>query len=82
MNIFLILLMSLFMAGYYMFFAPNTRVVEQETDHAIVVSDLRSIAECALAVHNAKITGNTFDDINSRPGPPSCPSGSADRHRG
>ncbi len=46
-----------------MFFAPNTRVVEQETDHAIVVSDLRSIAECALAVHNAEIIGNTFDDI-------------------
>ena len=46
-----------------MFFAPNTRVVEQETDHAIVVSDLRSIAECVLAVHNAKIIGNTFDDI-------------------
>ena len=63
MNIFLIMLMSLFMAGYYMFFAPNTRVVEQETDYAIAVSDLRSIAECALAVHNATITGNTFNDI-------------------
>ena len=63
MNIFLIMLISLFMAGYYMFFAPNTRVVEQETDHAIVVSDLRSIAECALAVHNAEITGNSFNDI-------------------
>ena len=51
------------MAGYYMFFAPNTRVVEQETEHAIIVSDLRSIAECAIAVHNAEITGGTFDDI-------------------
>ena len=51
------------MGGYYMFFAPNTRVTEQETDRAIVVSDLRSIAECALAMHNAEITGNTFDDI-------------------
>ncbi len=63
MNIFLIMLISLFMAGYYMFFAPNTRVLEHETDRAIIVSDLRSIAECALAVHNAEITGNTFDDI-------------------
>ena len=63
MNIFLIMLISLFMGGYYMFFAPNTRVAEQETDHAIVVSDLRSIAECALAVHNAEITGGTFNDV-------------------
>ena len=63
MNIFLILLMSLFMGGYYMFFAPNTRIVEQETEHAIVVSDLRSIAECALGVHNAEITGNAFNDV-------------------
>jgi len=63
MNIFLIMLISLFMAGYYMFFAPNTRVIEQETNHAIVISDLRSIAECTLAVHNAAINGNTFDDV-------------------
>ena len=63
MNIFLIMLISLFMAGYYMFFAPNTRVVEQETENAIVVSDLRSVAECAIAVHNAKIAGGTFDDV-------------------
>ena len=63
MNIFLIMLISVFMAGYYMFFAPNTRVVEHETDQAIVVSDLRSIAECALAVHNAKIAGGMFDDV-------------------
>ena len=63
MNIFLVMLISLFMAGYYMFFAPNTRVIEQETEHAIAVSDLRSIAECALAVHNAEIAGNKFDDI-------------------
>lgn len=63
MNIFLVMIISVFMMGYYMFFAPNTRVIEQETDHAIIVSDLRSIAECALAVHNAEITGNTFDDI-------------------
>ena len=46
-----------------MFFAPNTRVIEHETDSAVIISDLRSIAECALAVHNAEITGNTFNDI-------------------
>ena len=63
MNIFLIMLMSVFMAGYYMFFAPNTKVQEQETDYAIAQSDLRSIAQCALAVHNARINGNDFEDV-------------------
>ncbi len=63
MNIFLILLMSVFMVGYYMFFAPNTRVPEQETDYAISVSDLRSVAECMIATHNAQIAGDVFDDI-------------------
>lgn len=51
------------MAAYYMFFAPSARVPEQETDHAIAVSDLRSVVECALAVHNAQIAGTVFDDI-------------------
>ncbi len=63
MNIFLVMLISLFMAGYYMFFAPNTRKPEQETDTAIATSDLRSVAECALAVHNAQIVGTSFDDV-------------------
>jgi len=51
------------MAGYYMFFAPNTRVHEQETDYAISQSDLRSVADCMIAVHNAKIMGGEFVDI-------------------
>jgi hypothetical protein len=63
MNIFLIMLMSVFMAGYYMFFAPNTKIAEQETDRAIAVSDLRSVAQCALAVHNAQINNNIFEDV-------------------
>ena len=63
MNIFLIMLISVFMAGYYMFFAPNTKIQEQEAAYAIAVSDLRSVAQCALAAHNAKINNNTFEDI-------------------
>lgn len=63
MNIFLVLIMSLFMAGYYMFFAPNTRVHEQETDYAISQSDLHSVADCMIAVHNAKIMGGEFIDV-------------------
>ena len=63
MNIFLVMLISVFMAGYYMFFAPSARIPEQETEYAISVSDLRSIAECAIAVHNAQIAGTTFNDV-------------------
>ena len=63
MNIFLIMLLSLFMAGYYMFFAPNTRVPYQETEVAISTSDLRSVAECAIATHNATISGYEFQDV-------------------
>lgn len=63
MNIFLILLVSLFMVGYYMFFGPNTRVPEHETDFAIEQSDLRSVAECAVAVHNSRINNYVFEDV-------------------
>ena len=63
MNIFLVMLISVFMAAYYMFFAPSARVPEQETNTAVAVSDLRSVAECTLATHNAQITGNSFDDV-------------------
>lgn len=63
MNIFLIMLISVFMAAYYMFFAPSARVPEQETAQAVATSDLRSIAECALATHNAQISGHEFKDI-------------------
>lgn len=63
MNIFLVLLISVFMAGYYMFFAPSARIPEQETEYAISVADLRSIAECAIATHNAQIAGGRFEDV-------------------
>ena len=63
MNIFLVMLVSLFMAGYYMFFGPNTRIREHETEYAIAKSDLRSVAECVMAVHNAKIGNYDFEDV-------------------
>ena len=62
MNIFLVMLISLFMVGYYMFFAPSARIPEQETEYAISMADLRSIAECTIAVHNARISGREFLD--------------------
>lgn len=63
MNIFIMILVTLFMTGYYMLSAPSQRVAETETDVAVSRADMRAIAECALAMHNAQIKGYTFDDV-------------------
>lgn len=63
MNIFIMILVALFMAGYYMMDSPNQKIQEQETEYAIGKSDMRMIAQCATAVHNAQIKGTEFQDI-------------------
>ena len=63
MNIFVMILIALFMGTYYLISSPSLRIREQEIDYAITRADLRSIAECTLAAHNAAINGETFDDI-------------------
>ena len=63
MNIFIMILVALFMAGYYIMDSPNQKIPEQETEYAIEKSNLRMIAQCATAVHNAQIKGTEFDDI-------------------
>ena len=63
MNIFIMILIALFMGTYYLISSPSLRIREQEIDYTITRADLRSIAECTLAAHNAKINNQTFDDI-------------------
>ena len=63
MNIFIMILVALFMAGYYMFDSPSQRIANHETQNAIMQSDLRTIAQCATALHNAQINGTNFQDI-------------------
>ena len=63
MNIFMMILVAVFMLGFYMISSPSQRVIEQETEYAINRSDLRSIAECASAQHNAQIKGTSFQDV-------------------
>ena len=63
MNIFIMILVAIFMAGFYMMGAPSQRMTNQESSYAIERADMRSIAECAAAAHNATIHGTTFDDI-------------------
>lgn len=63
MNIFIMILVALFMAGYYIMDSPNQKTPEQETEYAINKSDMKVIAQCATAVHNAQIKGTEFQDI-------------------
>ncbi len=63
MNIFIMILMAVLMMGYYMISAPSTRVGSIDTETAVNQADLRGIAECATAVHNAQIRGTKFSDI-------------------
>ncbi len=62
MNIFIMILMAMFMMGYFLMDSPNQKVQQQETQYAITQSDLRTIAQCATAMHNAQINGTEFQD--------------------
>ena len=63
MNIFMMILVAVFMLGFYMISSPSQRIIQQETEYAINQSDLRAIAECTSAQHNAQIKGYEFQDI-------------------
>ena len=63
MNIFIMILVALFMGTYYLISSPSLRIREQEIDYAITRADLRSAAECTLAAHNAAINNKKFDDV-------------------
>ena len=63
MNIFIMILMAVLMLGFYMISSPNQQIIEQETQYAITQSDLRAVAECATAKHNAQIKGITYQDV-------------------
>ena len=63
MNIFMMILVAVFMVGFYMISSPSQRVREQETEYAINRSDMRSIAQCVSAAHNAQIIGTSFQDV-------------------
>ena len=63
MNIFLILLSVMFMAGYYLISSPSQRITAQETEYAIKKAELRSVAECVVSAQNAVMYGEIFSDI-------------------
>ncbi len=63
MNIFIMILVALFMAGFYMMDSPSQRVAQHDTEYAVTQSDLRTIAQCATALHNAQINGTEFIDV-------------------
>ncbi|MBN1324852.1 MAG: hypothetical protein JW974_01395 [Alphaproteobacteria bacterium] len=57
------ILVFLFMAGYYFMDSPSQRVAETELEYVTKNTDLRSIAECTAAAHTAAIKNYNFDDI-------------------
>lgn len=63
MNIFIMLLVALFMVGFYVMDGPNQHIAQHDTEYAITRSDLRTIAQCAAAQHNAQINDTVFDDV-------------------
>lgn len=63
MNIFIMVLVFLFMAGYYFMDAPNLRVSDTELAVAAAKSDLHAIAECTSMRHTAAIRDLVYDDI-------------------
>ena len=62
MNIFIMILVALFMAGYYLLDSPSQNIATQTTEYTIVQSDLRTIAQCVAAVQNSNINGTDFQD--------------------
>ena len=63
MNIFIMILVALFMGTYYLLSSPSLRIREQEIEYAVTRADMRAVTECTMAMHNATINGDTFDDI-------------------
>lgn len=63
MNIFLLVLVALFMTGFYMLSSPSQNIAAHHTEYAVNKSDLRTIAQCATAMHDAQINGVEFEDI-------------------
>ncbi len=63
MNIFLTVLVALFLGAYYIFTAPAVRTPAQETEYAVKYADLRAIIECTAAVHNAHLNDMEFQDV-------------------
>jgi len=63
MNIFIMFLMVVLLGAYYMISGPAANIASHETKNAVTESDLRAVAECAVAAHNAKIRGIEFNDI-------------------
>lgn len=56
-------LVFLFMAGYYFLDSPSVRLERNEAEYAIARSDLSSVAECTAARHTAAIKNMIFQDV-------------------
>ena len=62
MNIFLLFISMILMIGYYIMSSPSQNVAGQNTDTAIEMADLRSMAECVSDAHNKAMYCETYED--------------------
>lgn len=63
MNIFIMVLVFLFVAGYYFMDSPSQRVQNTELTQAVNTADLRSITECASLAQTAVLRNLFFEDV-------------------
>lgn len=63
MNVFMMLLVVLFMAGYYFITAPSQTIQKHQTEYAVNRADLRAVVNCATAAHTAVIKDIEFNNI-------------------
>ncbi len=63
MNIFIMILVAVFMMGYYLMDSPSQKIEKHTTEYSIIQSDMRGIAQCATAAHNAQLHDMMFEDV-------------------
>ena len=56
MNIFIMVLVFIFMAGIFFLDAPSQKIRDESIESVLVVSDLRSLAECAAHTHTTVLS--------------------------
>jgi hypothetical protein len=63
MNIFVVLLMAIFMAGYYFMGAPNVSLENESGSVAMENAELKSVLECVMREHSQAVIADEKTDI-------------------
>ena len=63
MNIFILLMVVLFMAGYFLMESPSRHIAAHDTQTAVETADMRTIAQCTATAHSAALADEEFNDV-------------------